>query len=109
MRVVAEAMLSSAPAESRMRSRADVPVLDTSTSSAPDDRQVLAVALVRPFETCRRKQCPATWGVWTYAGLLLAECRATDGRAGPATCLGTRSSPRSARPADRGAIARLLC
>jgi len=55
---------------------ADVPVLDTSTSSAPDDRQVLAVALVRPFETCRRKQCPATWGVWTYAGLLLAETMA---------------------------------
>ncbi len=43
MRVVAEAMLSSAPAESRMRSRADVAVLDTSTSSAPDDRQVLAL------------------------------------------------------------------
>ena len=82
MRVVAEAMLSSAPAESRMRSRADVPVLDTSTSSAPDDRQVLAVALVRPFETCGRKQCPATWGVWTYAGLLLAESRAHENACG---------------------------
>jgi hypothetical protein len=71
MRVVAEAMLSSAPAESRMRSRADVPVL------GPDDRQVVAaVALVRPFETWRRKRCPATWGVRTYAGLLLAETEA---------------------------------
>lgn len=48
----------------------------TCPCSAPDDRQVVAVALVRPFETCRRKRCPATWGVWTYAGLLLADCRA---------------------------------
>jgi hypothetical protein len=78
MRIVAEAMLSSAPAESRMRSRADVPVL------GPDDRQVVAAALVQPFETCRPKQCPATWGVWTYAGLLLADCGAEAVRSGNA-------------------------
>ena len=74
MRFVARVMLSSAPAEARMRSRADVPVLGPRRSSG---RRRCPRPTFRDLPT---EAMPGTWGVWTDAGLLLAETRAARGR-----------------------------
>jgi hypothetical protein len=41
--------------------------------SAPDDRQVVAVSSSNLSIPADGRDAPATWGIWTYAGLLLAE------------------------------------